>query len=174
MLPIERTPLPEQARRHTAFSSVTAVPQIDDSIEVEIDENDLRIDTYRSSGAGGQHVNKTDSAVRITHMQTGIVATCRSQRSQIKNREVAWTILRARLLEAKREEQEARRTQLKGELVSADFGNQIRSYVLQPYRQVKDLRTEHETSDTEGVLNGNLDGFIHAYLQSRVVDSAAG
>ena len=168
------SPFDAGARRHTSFARVEILPVLEENADVAIDSTEVRIDTFRAGGHGGQHVNKTDSAVRITHMQTGIVATCRSQRSQIKNREVAWTILRARLLEAKREEQEARRTQLKGDLVSADFGNQIRSYVLQPYRQVKDLRTEHETSDTEGVLNGDLDGFIHAYLQSRVVDSAAG
>jgi peptide chain release factor 2 len=168
------SPFDAGARRHTSFARVEILPVLEENADVEIDSTEVSIDTFRAGGPGGQHVNKTDSAVRITHIPTGIVATCRSQRSQIKNREVAWTILRARLVEAKREEQEARRAQLKGDLVSADFGNQIRSYVLQPYRQVKDLRTEHETSDTEGVLNGNLDGFIHAYLQSRVVDSAAG
>ena len=168
------SPFDAGARRHTSFARVEILPVLEDNADVEIDPTEVRIDAFRAGGPGGQHVNKTDSAVRITHIPTGIVATCRSQRSQIKNREVAWTILRARLLEAKRAEQEARRAQLKGDHVSADFGNQIRSYVLQPYRQVKDLRTEHETSDTEGVLNGNLDGFIHAYLQSRLVDSAAG
>ncbi len=168
------SPFDAGARRHTSFARVEVLPVIEDDVEIEIDPSDVRIDTFRAGGHGGQHVNKTDSAVRITHLPTGLVATCRSQRSQIKNREVAWTILRARLVEVQRAEQDARRAKIKGEHVSADFGNQIRSYVLQPYRQVKDLRTNHETSDTEGVLDGDLDGFIHAYLQSGLADAPAG
>jgi peptide chain release factor 2 len=168
------SPFDAGARRHTSFARVEVLPVIEDDAEIEIDPSDVRIDTFRAGGHGGQHVNKTDSAVRITHLPTGIVATCRSQRSQIKNREVAWTIIRARLLDVQRAEQDARRAEIKGEHVSADFGNQIRSYVLQPYRQVKDLRTDHETSDTDGVLDGDLDGFIHAYLESRLADAPAG
>ena len=168
------SPFDAGARRHTSFARVEVMPVLEDNSEIDIDLADVRIDTFRAGGHGGQHVNKTDSAVRLTHIPTGIVATCRSQRSQIKNREVAWTILRARMSDAKRAEQDVRRAKIRGEHVSADFGNQIRSYVLQPYRQVKDLRTDHETSDTEGVLDGDLDGFIHAYLQSRLADAPAG
>jgi peptide chain release factor 2 len=169
------SPFDSGARRHTSFARVDVIPVLDDTeVEIDIDPAEVRIDTFRAGGHGGQHVNKTDSAVRVTHLPTGLVATCRSQRSQIKNREVAWTILRARLLEARRAEQDARRDELRGEHVSAGFGNQIRSYVLQPYRQVKDLRTDHETSDTEGVLDGDIDGFMQAYLQARLADAPAG
>ncbi len=166
------SPFDSGARRHTSFARVEVLPVLEDEADIEIDPSDVRIDTFRAGGHGGQHVNKTDSAVRITHIPTGIVATCRSQRSQIKNREVAWTILRARLREARVAEQDARRARLKGAHISADFGNQIRSYVLQPYRQVKDLRTDHETSDTDSVLDGDLDGFIHAYLRSRLAGAS--
>ena len=170
------SPFDAGARRHTSFARVEVIPVLDDDtdIDIAIDPSDVRIDTFRAGGHGGQHVNKTDSAVRITHLPTGLVATCRSQRSQIKNREVAWTILRARLLEARRDEQDARRAELRGEHISAGFGNQIRSYVLQPYRQVKDLRTDHETSDTEGVLDGDIDGFMRAYLKFHLADAPAG
>ncbi|MCB2106689.1 MAG: peptide chain release factor 2 [Rhodobacteraceae bacterium] len=162
------SPFDSNARRHTSFSSVWIYPVIDDTIEIEINEKDCRIDTYRSSGAGGQHVNKTDSAVRITHMPTNIVVQCQSERSQHQNRAKAWDMLRARLYEAelkKREEvadaQEAAKTDI-------GWGHQIRSYVLQPYQLVKDLRTEVETSDTQGVLDGDLDKFMAASLASRI------
>ena len=161
-------------RRHTSFAKIEILPVIEDDVDYELDPSDVRVDTFRASGAGGQHVNKTESAVRVTHIPTGLMATCRSQRSQIRNREVAWTILTARVADLKRAEADARKAALKGENINADFGNQIRSYVLQPYRQVKDVRTGHETSDTVGVLDGDLDPFIHAFLQSRVVASDSG
>ena len=155
-------------RRHTSFAKVEALPVIEDGADVALDPSEVRVDTFRSSGHGGQHVNKTESAVRLTHIPTGLTAVCRNQRSQIRNRELAWTVLTARLAELKRAETEARTAELKGGNISADFGNQIRSYVLQPYRQVKDLRTGFETSDTKGVLDGDLDNLIHAYLESRM------
>ena len=160
-------------RRHTSFAKVETLPVIEDGGDVTLDPSEVRVDTFRSSGHGGQHVNKTESAVRLTHIPTGLTAVCRNQRSQIRNRELAWTVLTARLAELKRAETEARAAELKGENVSADFGNQIRSYVLQPYRQVKDLRTGFETSDTKGVLDGGLDALIHAYLESRMQNSGA-
>ena len=160
-------------RRHTSFAKVETLPVIEDGGDVTLDPSEVRVDTFRSSGHGGQHVNKTESAVRLTHIPTGLTAVCRNQRSQIRNRELAWTVLTARLAELKRAETEARAAELKGENVSADFGNQIRSYVLQPYRQVKDLRTGFETSDTKGVLDGGLDALIHAYLESRMQKSGA-
>ncbi len=160
-------------RRHTSFAKVDALPVIEDDGDVEMDPKDVRVDTFRASGHGGQHVNKTESAVRLTHIPTGLTAVCRNQRSQIRNRELAWTVLAARLAELMRAESEARAAELKGENVSANFGNQIRSYVLQPYRQVKDLRSGFETSDTRGVLDGDLDPIIHAYLQSQVQQSGS-
>ena len=159
------SPFDAQARRHTAFASVTAVPEIDDdSGEVEIDESDLRIDTYRSSGAGGQHVNKTDSAVRITHLPTGIVAQCQNERSQHKNKATAMKILRAQLYEKSRLEQEAKMAELTGETRSIRFGSQIRSYTLHPQQRVKDHRTGLESGDVSGVLDGDLDKFIRGTL----------
>jgi peptide chain release factor 2 len=158
------SPFDSQARRHTAFASVTALPEIDDSIEVEIDEADLRIDTYRSSGAGGQHVNKTDSAVRITHVPTGIVVQCQNERSQHKNRSTAMKVLRAQLYERERQEREARRAELAGEKREIDFGSQIRSYTLHPQQRVKDHRTGFETGNVSAVLDGDLDRVIRATL----------
>jgi peptide chain release factor 2 len=164
---VRLSPYDAAHRRHTSFALVEVLPEIEqDDAAVEINPDDLDIDTYRSQGAGGQHVNKTDSAVRITHRPTGLVVTCQNERSQLQNREVAMRILAARLLERKLEEREAERARLKGEHVAAGWGNQIRSYVLHPYNMVKDLRTGHETSNTAAVLNGEIDGFIESYLRA--------
>ena len=162
------SPFDSSARRHTSFASVGVSPVVDDNIEIEIDPSDVRTDTYRASGAGGQHVNKTDSAVRLTHDPTGIVVACQTSRSQHKNREEAWRILRSKLYELelqKRAEASEAAHQDKGAI---GFGHQIRSYVLQPYQMVKDLRTEVETSDTGGVLDGDIDQFLSAALAHAV------
>jgi peptide chain release factor 2 len=158
------SPFDSQARRHTAFASVAALPEIDDDIEVEIDENDLRVDTYRASGAGGQHVNKTSSAVRITHMPTGIVVQCQNERSQHKNKASAMKVLRAQLYERERREQESKLAELAGEKPEIGFGSQIRSYTLHPQQRVKDHRTGVETGNVEAVLDGDLDAFVRATL----------
>ncbi len=158
------SPFDANARRHTSFASVWVYPAVDDSIEININPADCRIDLYRASGAGGQHVNRTESAIRITHLPTGIVVACQTQRSQFANRDEAWRMLKARLYE--RELQKRREAQGVVEAAKGDngWGNQIRSYVLQPYQMVKDLRTGFETSDTAGVLDGKLDGFMRASL----------
>jgi peptide chain release factor 2 len=161
------SPFDSQARRHTAFASVSVFPEIDDDIEVEIEEKDLRIDTYRSSGAGGQHVNKTDSAVRITHFPSGIVVQCQNERSQHKNRAAAMKILRARLYEHARREREAALESARGEQRQIEFGSQIRSYTLHPQQRVKDHRTDVESGNIAAVLDGNLDAFIRAMLLQR-------
>jgi peptide chain release factor 2 len=166
------SPFDSQKRRHTSFALVEVMPEVTDAVEVEIRDDDLRVDTYRSSGAGGQHVNKTDSAVRITHLPTGIVVTCQNERSQIQNRERAMAILRAKLVERAMEEREAELAKLRGVHVEAGWGNQIRSYVLQPYTMVKDLRTGVETSNPAAVLDGDIDEFIEGYLRSRIGESA--
>lgn len=158
------SPFDSNARRHTSFASVTVAPDIEEEIEIEIADGDLKIDTYRSSGAGGQHVNKTDSAVRITHLPTGIVVACQNERSQHKNKARAMKVLKAKLFERERLIRDQKLEQVKGARQAIDFGSQVRSYVMQPYQMVKDLRTQHETSDVEGVLDGDLDGFIEAYL----------
>jgi peptide chain release factor 2 len=158
------SPFDSNARRHTSFASVFIFPQIDDDIEVKISDSDLRIDTYRSGGAGGQHVNVTDSAVRITHIPTGIVAACQNERSQHMNKATAMRVLRAKLYEKELEERAARASELGGEKKEIGWGSQIRSYVLHPYRMVKDLRTGVETGNTDAVLDGDLDGFIIAFL----------
>ena len=166
------SPYDSNARRHTSFASVWVYPKIDDSIEVEILDKDVRTDTYRASGAGGQHVNKTDSAVRLTHMPTGIVVACQAERSQHKNRTAAWDMLRARIYEAELQKRETTTQQLEDTKTEIGWGRQIRSYVLQPYQMVKDLRTGVETSDTQGVLNGDLDQFMAASLAARVSGAA--
>jgi peptide chain release factor 2 len=152
-------------RRHTSFALVEVWPDIAQDIEVDIDPNDLKIEVYRSSGPGGQHMQKNATAVRITHLPTEIVVACQNERSQTRNREVAMKILRGRLYDLELEKQETERARLKGKHVEAGWGNQIRSYVLQPYHMVKDLRTGHETANTEAVLDGHLDDFIEAYLR---------
>ena len=165
---VRLSPFDAAGRRHTSFASIGVYPVVDDEIEIKINESDCRIDTYRSSGAGGQHINKTDSAVRITHIPTGIVVSCQTQRSQFQNREIAWKMLKSRLYEIelkKREEKEQEKRDVQGDI---GLGYQIRSYVLQPYKMVKDLRTEAETSDTKAVLDGDLDMFLAAALASKV------
>ena len=161
------SPYDANARRHTSFCSVFVFPEIADDVEVEVNEKDLRVDTYRSSGAGGQHVNKTDSAIRITHLPTGIVVSCQSERSQHKNRSTAMKQLRARLYELEMEKKESEATALVGEKKEIAWGSQIRSYVLHPYRMVKDHRTGFEVGNADGVLDGDLDGFVEAYLLGR-------
>jgi peptide chain release factor 2 len=158
------SPFNAQGKRQTSFSSVFVLPQLDDDIDVDIDEKDLRVDTYRSSGAGGQHVNKTDSAVRITHIPTGIVVQCQNERSQHKNRATALKILRARLFEEERQKREEEAADLHASKTDIAWGHQIRSYVLHPYRLVKDLRTGVEVGDVDGVLDGRLQDLIEAYL----------
>jgi len=158
--------------RETSFASVFVSPEIDDDIEIDINEADLRIDTFRSSGAGGQHVNKTESAVRLTHLPTGLVVSCQNQRSQHQNREVAMRVLRSRLYELELEKRAAEKEKLESTKRDISFGSQIRSYVLHPYKMVKDHRTDYETSDTTAVLDGELDGFMQAFLQSRVGEGA--
>jgi peptide chain release factor 2 len=162
------SPFDSQARRHTSFSSVWVYPVIDETIEVEIIDKDLRVDTFRSSGAGGQHVNKTDSAVRITHIPTGIVVSCQADRSQHRNRAVAMAMLKARLYEAELQKREAEAAKAEAAKTDIGWGHQIRSYVLQPYQMVKDLRTGVETSATQAVLDGDLDRFMAASLAARL------
>ncbi|WP_153003587.1 MULTISPECIES: peptide chain release factor 2 [Aureimonas] len=162
------SPYDSQARRHTSFASVWVYPVVDDSIEIDVSEADVRIDTYRASGAGGQHVNTTDSAVRITHLATGIVVQCQSERSQHKNRATAWNMLRARLYEEELRKQEEKANAAAASKTDIGWGHQIRSYVLQPYQLVKDLRTGRESTAPQQVLDGSLDDFIEAALAQRV------
>ena len=161
------SPFDAGARRHTSFASVAVAPVVGEAVEVEVEEKDLKVDTYRASGAGGQHVNKTDSAVRITHLPTGIVAQCQNERSQHQNREVAMRVLRARLFELEREKREREIAAQSGEKAEIEWGSQIRSYVLHPYKLVKDHRTGEETANVDRVLDGDLDAFIYAYLKNR-------
>lgn len=159
------SPFDSNARRHTSFASVYVSPVIDDTITVDIKPEDIRVDTYRASGAGGQHVNKTDSAVRLTHYESGIVVQCQNERSQLKNRELAMKVLKSRLYEYYKQIQEAKTAENSAEKREIGWGNQIRSYVFQPYRMIKDLRTRHETSNIQAVMDGDLDPFIESYLR---------
>jgi peptide chain release factor 2 len=161
------SPFDSNARRHTSFCGVIVVPEIEDEVEIEIKDDEIRIDTFRASGAGGQHVNKTDSAVRITHIPTGTVVTCQSERSQIQNRQRAMKILKARLYEIERRKREEKISQARGEHKDIAWGNQIRSYVFQPYQLVKDHRTGIETSNVSAVMDGEIDSFIEGFLKER-------
>jgi peptide chain release factor 2 len=164
---VRLSPFDQAHRRHTSFAQVIVSPLLPEDVDVEIDEGDLRIDTYRASGAGGQHVNKTDSAVRITHLPTGIVVQCQNERSQSSNKQTALRILKSRLLELEQEKREAELAKERGAAQDIGFGSQIRSYVLHPYQLVKDHRTEHETGNTQAVLDGDLDAFVREYLLAR-------
>jgi peptide chain release factor 2 len=166
------SPFDAAKRRQTSFASVYVYPDIDENIEIEINDKDLRVDTYRSSGAGGQHVNVTDSAIRITHIPTNTVVTCQNERSQHKNRDTAMKLLRAKLYQLEVEKRQAEQKNIEGEKKDISFGSQIRSYVLQPYQMVKDLRTGYEVGEPQRVLDGDLDGFIEAYLADRARKTA--
>lgn len=171
------SPFDQAARRHTSFASLHVYPELPADADIEVDEKDLRVDTYRSSGAGGQHVNVTDSAVRITHLPTGIVVSCQNERSQHRNRDSAMSVLKARLFDLKLKEQQAKLEQISGEKKDIAFGSQIRSYVLHPYQMVKDHRTKEQVGDVTRVLDGDLDAFIKAYLMKRAagtLDAAVG
>jgi peptide chain release factor 2 len=161
------SPYDQAARRHTSFASVYVWPELADDVEVEIDDKDIRVDTFRSSGAGGQHVNVTDSAIRITHIATGIVVSCQNERSQHRNRDSAMKVLRSRLFDMRLKEQQAKLDQIGGVKKDIAFGHQIRSYVLHPYQMIKDHRTKYEVGDVTRVLDGDLDGFIKAYLMQK-------
>lgn len=169
---VRLSPFDAAHRRHTSFALVEVMPEIEDAGEITIDPDDLRIDVFRASGAGGQNVQKTSTAVRITHLPTGIVVSCQDQRSQLQNREMAMKILRARLAELEQERREQEQARLKGEHVAAGWGNQIRSYILHPYNLVKDHRSGYETGDTASVLDGDLDPFIEAYLKGKLGEEA--
>jgi peptide chain release factor 2 len=170
---VRLSPFDQAHRRHTSFAQVIVAPLLAEGVEVDVDESDLRIDTYRASGAGGQHVNKTDSAVRITHLPTGIVVQCQNERSQMSNRQTALRILKSRLVELEQERREAELARERGAAQDIGFGSQIRSYVLHPYQLVKDHRTDHEMGDAQRVLNGDLDGFIHSYLLAKAAGNTA-
>lgn len=162
------SPFDSNARRHTSFTQVEILPQVESDEEIELNMNDVKIESFRAGGAGGQNVQKNDTAIRVTHIPTGLVASCQNERSQTQNRENALRVLKARLLELKREQEEAEIAKLKGQLMKNEWGSQIRSYVLHPYQMVKDHRTEHEVGNAAGVLDGDLDGFIQAYLRMNV------
>ena len=166
------SPFDSANRRHTSFASVDVIPEVEQDDEVEMNPEDLKVDTFRADGPGGQHVNKTDSAVRITHIPTGLVVACQNERSQHQNRATAMRVLKARLLELKRAEQEKKMAELRGEQTEIAWGHQIRSYVLHPYQMVKDHRTEHETSNTSAVLDGEIDGLLEAYLRDDLAQRA--
>jgi peptide chain release factor 2 len=167
------SPFDSSSRRHTSFAQVEVGPVVDDAVEVEIDEGDLRVDTYRASGAGGQHVNKTDSAVRITHIPTGVVVQCQNERSQLQNRAVAMQLLRSRLIELEERKRSEELAKQRGEVKDVAWGSQIRSYVLHPYTMVKDHRTEHEVGDAQRVLDGDIDEFVRDYLNKTAAASAS-
>ena len=164
---VRQSPFDQAHRRHTSFAQVIVSPLLSDDVEVDLDESDLRIDTYRASGAGGQHVNKTDSAVRITHLPTGIVVQIQNERSQSSNKQTALRVLKSRLLEQEQERREEELAKERGAAQQADFGSQIRSYVLHPYQLVKDHRTDYETGNTQAVLDGDLDDFVREYLLAK-------
>jgi peptide chain release factor 2 len=166
------SPYDSSKRRHTSFAKLELWPDIADEIEIDIDEKDLRIDRFRASGAGGQHVQKNETAVRITHLPSGIVVSCQNQRSLTQNMQVAMSVLKSQLFELEQQKQDAEIAALKGETMDAGWGNQIRSYVLHPYKMVKDLRTGHETGNTQAVLDGRLDPFMEAYLRYTVGDDS--
>jgi len=168
---VRMSPFDSAKRRHTSFASVDVIPEIGEDVEIDIPAEDLRVDTYRAGSAGGQHVNKTDSAVRITHLPTGFVVSCQNERSQHANRRTAMGVLRAKLFELQRQQRRQELAALRGEQSKIDFGSQIRSYVMQPYTMVKDHRTNHETANVQAVMDGDLDGFIRAYLQTQVGES---
>jgi peptide chain release factor 2 len=165
---VRLSPFDSAHRRHTSFAMVEILPQVEKDSEVAINQDDLRIDVFRSSGAGGQNVQKNATAIRITHLPTGIVVSCQNERSQLQNKQNAMTVLRSRLLEIKQREQDEKMAELRGEYQKAEWGSQIRSYVLHPYQMVKDHRTDFEKGNTQAVLDGDLDGFIEAYLKSQV------
>ncbi len=169
---VRLSPFDSAHRRHTSFALVEVLPQVDDDSEIEIRPDDVQIDVFRSSGAGGQNVQKNATAIRLTHLPSGIVVTCQNERSQLQNRENAMKVLRSRLLELKQQEQEEQLSELRGEYKKAEWGNQIRSYVLHPYQMVKDHRTNFETGNTQAVLDGNLDEFIEAYLRFGIGDAS--
>ncbi len=171
---IRISPFDASARRHTSFAQVDVAPLVEGDVDVEIDEGDIRVDTYRASGAGGQHVNKTDSAVRITHEPTGIVVQCQNERSQAQNKNVAMQLLKARLLELREREQAEELAKERGEMKSAEWGSQIRSYFLHPDQRVKDHRTNHEVGDAQRVLDGDIDGFVREYLNQIASSAPAG
>lgn len=168
------SPYDSNARRHTSFCSVSVTPVVDDTIDIKVEEKDLRVDTYRSGGAGGQHVNKTDSAVRLTHLPTGIVVACQNERSQHKNRATAMKLMKAKLYEREIQMRDAEKQLREDAKTDIAWGHQIRSYVLHPYQMVKDLRTGHQTSDSQGVLDGDLDAFLQACLAYKLTDEKGG
>lgn len=170
---VRLSPFDAASRRHTSFAKVELIPDIAEEIDIEVSPNDIRVDTYRASGAGGQHVQKNDTAVRMTHIPTGIVVQCQNQRSQTQNRERAMQILKTRIFELERQKQEAELAELRGENVDAGWGNQIRSYVLHPYQMVKDHRTNHEAGNVNAVLDGRLDDFMETYLRYRINHESA-
>ena len=163
------SPFDSNARRHTSFAAIDVMPEIDDNVQIEIRAEDLRVDTYRASGAGGQHINKTDSAVRMTHLPTGVVVQCQNERSQIQNREQCMKLLRSRLFELEQERQAAEKAELAGDYQKIEWGSQIRSYVFHPYSMVKDHRTSYEVGNVQAVMDGDLDGFIEAYLKQKAL-----
>lgn len=160
------SPFDSNARRHTSFAAIAVTPELDDSIKIDIPDTEIKMDTFRSGGAGGQHVNKTESAVRLTHIPTGLIVACQTQRSQHKNRDMAMKLLAAKVFDLRRREQAEKLQQIQGERQKIEWGSQIRSYVMQPYQMVKDLRTDCETSDVQAVLDGDIDQFIESYLMS--------